>query len=189
MQLFSPCQAVISTGSFAHHRFITCPLIMWCRFGVISLLACHISSPILERTSAFRCFDFYLTLCLTIHAISLSSLCSSVSARNFVISKNSTIFLETDVSDTRHTSQSEQTLYIHTMMYAKVYVPRRRTMDEGKLVMRRGARFNIIHQTSKANCWGFQEEGEEQGQAGRSREWGDRRGQAEVGGKTTQRHI
>jgi len=55
--------------------------------------------------------------------------------------------------------------------------------------MRRGARFNIIHQTSKANCWGFQEEGEEQGQAGRSREWGDRRGQAEVGGKTTETHL
>ena len=46
-------------------------------------------------------------------------------------------------------------------------------MDEGKSVMRRDARFNIVPQTSKINSWGPWEEGEEQGRAGPSREWGE----------------
>lgn len=61
-------------------------------------------SPVLERISTFRYFNFYLALCVcsALACHSLSSLCSSVSTRNTI--KISSTLLGTGVSDTSHIS-------------------------------------------------------------------------------------
>ena len=86
-QSFSPCQTVISNGGFAHNQFRHPPT-----YHAVPPRRCsstgspYISAPYLSEFQRFNTSISTLLCVLLVlpsHAISLSSLCSSVSARNF----------------------------------------------------------------------------------------------------------
>jgi len=86
-QSFSPCQAVVSNGGFAHHQFHHPPT-----YHAVPPRRCsstgspYISAPYLSEFQRFNTLISTLLCVLLVlpsHAILLSSLCSSVSARDF----------------------------------------------------------------------------------------------------------